>query len=155
RERDCGESVAAVPAAVEKMLILHRLKRTVVAYAGFCKHLDRMSAAVHIEGLLAGKRDFHGSSRDHGEFGHCDFVGKGIALAAEAASHRSGDHAYAACWKVQNFGQGTMKIVRRLGGRPNCELIVGAVETHRAVLLHRQGGGILVAKRSLHNMSPV
>ena len=79
-------------------------------------------------------------------------MGKRIALAAEAAAHRSRDDADAARGKFQHLGQGAMEIVRRLGRRPNGELIVRAVETHGAVLLHRQMSIALVEKGALENM---
>src|SRR5688500_9966780 len=90
---DRRQAVAAVAAAVEIGFVLHRLDRAVVFDAGFGKHLDRVSATMDVKGFLAVERDLDRPAGDHRKFCSADLVRKPIALAAEAAAHRSGDNA--------------------------------------------------------------
>jgi hypothetical protein len=111
-----------------------------------------MSAAVDIEGLLAREGEFHRPSGDHRQLGRADLMREWIALTAEAAADRGCDHPDAAGRKLEHFGQSAMQIVRRLGRGPKRELVVRAVKTDRAVLLHRQMSIALIKKGSLENM---
>ena len=147
-----GQAVAAVAAAVQKGPEPHGLQRAVALDPRAHPHLHRMASPVHVERLLAVERDLHRPAGDHGQLGHRDLVGEGIALAAETAAHRRGDDPDVPHGQVQHPGKRAVHVVRRLGRGPQGELAVRGVGCQSAVLLHGQVRVALEEVRALEDL---
>ena len=98
-----GDPVAAVSAAIEKTLELHRVDPTVLLEAGLHLHQDGMPAAMRVEHFLASQCDLHRPPGHHRQLGGDQLVREDVALAAEAAAVRRGDHADPAHWQLEHL----------------------------------------------------
>ncbi len=97
------ESIAAVPAAIEKGSEVHGLQGAVLLHPGANPHLHWMSTPVDIKRLLPGQGIFYRPTGHHGELGSANFVRERIALPAKSSSHRRGNHSYVTHGKAQNL----------------------------------------------------
>ncbi len=111
-----------------------------------------MAAAVHIEDFLAVEADLHRAAEQDRRLRHHDLVVVQIALAAEAAAVRAGDHAHVRGRNLQRIGEGAMDIVRHLRGRPERELAFAIHRRDRGVLLDWQMRIALVEEQILENV---
>ena len=144
-----GHAVGAVGAAVEPRLDVGAGDFAVPGEPGLEPHEHRVSAAVHVENFLARQRDLHGAAGELRQLARRDLVGKRIELPSEAAAHRCSDHADVGGRHVEDLGEQAMDVVRRLRGRPQCELAVGPPLGHRRMLFHRQMSIALVEENVL------
>jgi len=94
---------------------MHRGDRAVFLHSGLNVHQDGMAATVTIENFFAGQSAFHRAAGQHRKLANHDLVIERIALAAKAAAIRCGNDANVTRGHAQNFGQGAMHVVRRLG----------------------------------------
>src|SRR5438552_16376688 len=86
------DPVGPVAAAVEQRLEMHAGDGAVLLESCLHPHQRGMAPAVAFAHLFAREGDFYGSSRYHGQLRNRDLVTEGIALPAEAAPVRTGDH---------------------------------------------------------------
>src|SRR4029078_7056003 len=105
-----------------------------------------------IKAFFPSEGNFYRPSRDHRKFRGADLVRKRVAFAAEAAADGGGNDADPARGYFQDLGQSAMEIVGCLGRCPDGELVVRAVKTDGAILLHRQMRVALVKIGVFKNM---
>ena len=110
-----------------------------------------MATAVTVEDLFASQSDLHWPTGQHRELRDYDLVRERVALPAEPAAVRRGDHADPRRRQLEDFGESAVHVVGRLGGAPQRQLAVrmGRPVRHRRMLLHRQVGAPLEKEQVL------
>ncbi len=139
-----GDAVAAVSAAVEGGLQVLPGDGAVVLETRLEPHLHRMAPAVTVEDLFPAQGDLHRAAELERHLGDHDLVVEGIALAAEAAAVRTGDHADSGGRDVEHLGQRAMDVVRRLGRGVDRHPVDVLGNRDGRVLLHGDVGVALV-----------
>src|SRR5713101_7999736 len=109
-----GDAVAAVAAAVEEAPELHGRDPAVFCETGLDLHQNGMTPPVRVEDFLTRERDLHRPSCDDRQFGGHQLMREDVALAAEAASIRGGDHADAAHRQLEHLAKRAVHVMRGL-----------------------------------------
>ena len=110
-------------------------------------HQHRVAAAMAVEDLLAREADLHRPARASApRLRDDDLVVERIALAAEAAAVRRGDHADVRRRQVQHLGQRAVQVVRRLRARVDDQLAV-RIARARPRRAARSAGGCCPRRR--------
>ncbi len=147
-----GDAVAAVGAAVERRLQVLRGDRAVAPHAGAQPHQHRVAAAVAVEDLLAAERHLHRAAEAQRHLRRHDLVVERVALAAEAAAVRAGDHPDARRRHLEHARQRPVHVVRRLRRRVEGDPVVVLGHRDGGMLLHRQVGVALVEEDVLEDL---
>src|SRR5579885_1249852 len=145
-------AIGAVGAAVDERLEIHCRNRAVFLDASLEFHQNRMTATVTVENLFPRQTDLHRAVQQEGRFRHDNLVLKRIALAAEAAAIRSGNHANVGRRHLQNFCQSAMKVMWRLRARPDRQLSIRILCGDRGMLLNGKMGAAFVEESVLKNL---
>ena len=132
------DAVAAVAAAIEEALKLHRGNPTAACEPCLDLHQHRVAASMGVKNLLTGKGDLDGAPGRHGELGGDELVREDVALPAESSPVGGGDHTDATHRQLEYLAQRAMHVVRRLRRSPERELAVSGILGDRGVLLHRE-----------------
>ena len=131
-------AIAAESTAVQGRAQMLRGHGAILRETGLQVHQHRVAAAMAVEDFLAGQRRLARPPESQRQLGDHHLVAEGIALAAESAAIRAGDHADSRRRQTQHLRQRAVHVVRSLRGRVHGYPAGILGHADRTVLFHGQ-----------------